>query len=225
MKKLTFIFVFILALLQLPTSAQNSIGVKAGYNLTNATANGVADFLPSPKIIDNYFVGITYERPLYGNLHFAPEFNYSSKGFAIRESVDLNLFEVDIPLGITVVTRSKYIDAPLLLKYYAGNKTKFYIEGGPYIGYALNAQLKEKVNFLFDINIAQQDLDLSKDLYNRWEIGGVVGAGISIPVEQSNFNVGIRYQQAFSDMLDDPIIDVRLRNYGIGINAGWNMRF
>ena len=119
-----------------------------------------------------------------------------------------------------------YIEAPLLLKYKYGEKeVKGYFVVGPKVGYAAAATVKEVASFLIDVTVGKQELDLTKDLYNRFEIGGVVGAGVEIPISQTKLHLDVRYDHGFSKLLDDPIIDISLKNYGIGVNAGVSYAF
>lgn len=197
-----------------------SVGPKAAYTVTNATVDGVADLLPSPEFMNNYSTG------LYANIDFGqgfslqPELQLTQKGFVVREDFPVDLFNLEIPIGVEARTRIKYIEMPILAKYSFGEQVKFYLEGGPALGYAVDAKIQERAHLLIDINIAEQDLNLQNDLYNRWEVSGMIGAGVTIPAGRAAFDIGMRYQHSLTDLLDDPIIDVRLRNYGFSFGAG-----
>jgi hypothetical protein len=218
MKNLLFLIGFMG--LALSAHSQFQVGIKGNYATTGATVNGIADFLPSPNHIDNYSVGIFGQYSLGNGFSFQPELLLSQKGFSVREDFDVNIFDFDVPLGIEARTKIKYVEMPLLAKYTFGENVGFYLEGGPSLGYAVDADIEERAHLLIDFNIGQQDIDLSKDLYNRWEVAGLVGAGVTIPAGAASIDLGMRYQHSITDMLDNPIIDVRLRNYGLSFGAG-----
>ena len=218
MKNLFFLIAFVG--IAISAQAQFQLGIKGNYATTGATVNGVSDFLPSPSHIDNYSVGIYGQYVMSNGFTFQPELILSQKGFSVREDFDVNIFDFDLPIGVEARTKIKYVEMPLLAKYTFGDNVGFYIEGGPSIGYAIDADVEERAHLIIDFNIAQQDLNLSNDLYNRWEVGGILGAGLTIPAGKANIDLGMRYQHSLTDLLDNPIIDVRLRNYGLSFGAG-----
>lgn len=218
MKKLTI--VACLAIMSQFAFAQQEIGIKASYDVTNGTIDGVADFLPSPDYMDNFSVGAYTNLPLSNGFSFQPELLFRQKGFSVRESYPVDVFEIDIPIGIEARTTIQYIETPLLLQYRAGQRVQFFAEAGPTLGFAVDAKLRERAHLIVDFNIAEQDLDLTSDLYNRFEVGGILGGGISVPVGAATLDLGMRYQHSLTDLLDDPIVDVRLRNYGFSFGAG-----
>ena len=62
---------------------------------------------------------------------------------------------------------------------------------------------------------------MTNDNYNRLEVAGQGVAGIKIPYGSGVFDIGVSYTQAFTDILSDPVLNVKTRNYGIGLHAGF----
>ncbi|MDX1686323.1 MAG: porin family protein [Saprospiraceae bacterium] len=207
------------------STAQWSMGPKVEYSVTNVTVDGVADLAPDPEFMNNYSLGVYANYDFGQGFSIQPELLFKQKGFVIREDFPVNIFEFEIPVGVEARTRIKYLELPVMARYSFGEKIKGYIEGGPALGYAVDADIKERAHLLVDINIGEQDIDLQNDLYNRWEASGIVGAGMSIPAGQVTFDLGVRYQHSITDLLDDPIIDIRLRNYGVSFGAGVKYKF
>jgi hypothetical protein len=201
--------------------AQDLIGIKGAYQYSNITIDGVADLLPNPDHMDNFQVGVFAHFPIASGFGFQPELLLSQKGFVVQESFDVDIFDFDVPFGAEARTRIKYVEAPLLIKYTnQDHSVHFFIEAGPVFGYAVDADVRTRLNAIVDINIADTDINLDNDIYNRWEAGGLIGAGIGIPIGRTTLQAGLRYQHSFSDLLNDPIIDVRGRNYGISGQVG-----
>lgn len=219
MKNTILLFVFCLPCIGL--IAQHQIGIRGGYQATSITIDGISVLVPDAKYMDNFVVGAFYHLPIYNGFGFQPEVNLTQKGFVIEEGFDVEVFDFDIPLGAEARTRIKYIETPLLLKYtHHGNAVQFYVEGGPFIGYAVDADVKTRIKAIVDINIADTDININNDIYNRWEAGAIAGVGIGIPMGRTVLQAGFRYQHSISDLLNDPIIDVRGRNYGFTGNIG-----
>lgn len=223
MKKIIFTLLLASAMIQL--NAQE-IGIKGGYQVSNLTIDGISGITPDAKYMNNFVVGAFYHHPFNDNWGFQGELNLSQKGFVIKEGFDVDIFDFDVPVGAEARTRIKYIESPLLIKYRKNlNPFTWYVEAGPVIGYAVDADVKTRINAIIDVNIADTDINIDNDIYNRWEVGAAIGTGISVPLNSiSQLHLGARYQHSISDLLDDPIIDVRGRNYGFSFQTGVSFR-
>jgi len=215
------ILTILLSALAFGLYGQHQLGIRGGYQATSLTIDGISAFTPDAEFMDNFVVGAFYHIPIRNGFGFQPEINLSQKGFVIKESFDVEIFDFDIPLGAEARTRIKYIEAPLLLKYtHQADLFQLYIEGGPVVGYAVDADVRTRINAIIDINVADTDINIDNDIYNRWEAGAIAGLGIGIPMGRTTLQAGFRYQHSISDLLNDPIIDVRGRNYGFTGNIG-----
>jgi hypothetical protein len=54
-------------------------------------------------------------------------------------------------------------------------------------------------------------------------MGGNAGMGISIPIGHGHLNAQVNYNQGFTKFLDNTLIDLRLKNYGFGMNIGYKL--
>ena len=223
MKRLQLIIASLFITLGL--SAQHSLTVKGGLLLSNVSVNGISDaFTPDKAFLPGYQVGVFTEIPMGEALSFYPGIQLAEKGFMTQEGFNVNLFQVPVELGVTAETRLQYIQTPLWLKYSMGNgPVKGYVTGGPTIGYAVDGRIRTKANFIMDFNIGTFDLDLGKNLYNRFEVGAGLGAGVEFDTGKGSIMLDANYSHAFTDILADPIVDVKLRNHGLGINIGYKI--
>ena len=114
---------------------------------------------------------------------------------------------------------------PVLAKAKFGNeKTNFYVVAGPTFGYATGGSLDTRAKLLIEIDLFKTDINLDAVGYERWEVGGMAGAGV-------NFNVGngnnlffdVRYAHGFSQPYDIPIVRERVQHNSIGFNVGFTM--
>ena len=150
--------------------SQISVGVKTGVHFADARIEGFADsYLPELEIYTGFTAGVIVEIPMLNGFSFRPEINYVEKGF--RTMAQVGFTDIDIPVGAGVKTRLQYIETPLLLKYSIGNeKAKFYAIAGPSVAYAADGFVRPVVRALIDFNLPRQDLNLSNDIYRRWDI-------------------------------------------------------
>ena len=217
----------ITGLLTIQLRAQSSVTVKGGLLLSNVTVSGVSEaFTPDKAFLPGWQIGVFTELPMSSVLSFTPGLQIAEKGFMAKEGFNINVFQVPVELGVTAETRLKYIQAPLWLTYSIGEgPVTGYLTGGPTIGYAVNGEVKTKANFILDFNVGRFDLDLGKNLYNRFEIGMGLGGGLEFDTGKGSIMLEANYQHSFTDILADPLVDIKVRNHGIGLNIGYKIPF
>ena len=228
MKNLRFLAMAAIVFVSATASwSQISGGVKAGANFADTRINGLIDgLIPDPQTYTGFTVGAVAEIPMAGPLSFRPELNYTQKGFVISQALDVNVLGIDVPFGAKAKTRVNYIEAPLLLKYNFGTgDASFYVTGGPTISYAANAHLRPVASVLIDINLPRTNIDLSNNIYQRWEVSGTLGAGAQTKAGNGKIFVDGRYNMGFTNMLDNPIVNLSIKNQGFALSAGYLYTF
>lgn len=203
-----------------------SIGLKGGAQLANVKAPGVFDkvsFLPDFQPIATPNIGVVSEINLHPNFSIQPELSWTQKGFQLNESFDVNLFDVPVPLGVTAITKFNYLEMPLLAKAKFGN---FYVLAGPTFGYALNGNLRTRADlFITEIDLTNTGINLEKVGYERWEVGGMAGAGVSIPVFNGGGQIFLdaRFSHGFTQPYDIPIVHEKVLHKNFGLNVGFTV--
>ena len=209
-------------------SQKAEFGIKGGLHLSDVSTSGLnlgLNFL-EPKMTAGYSAGLYAEVPVGQGLYFAPELNYVQKGFRIAEGVNVDLMGLPIPLGAEVVTRLNYVEMPLALKYKFGTgPVAGYLKAGPTLGYATNGVAITRVNSIIDFNVARTPLNLQGSLYNAFEVGAQVGAGAEFRAGNGKFFVDATFSHGFTDMLNEPVIDLRVKNMGLGLGVGYAFAF
>ncbi|MCB0687707.1 MAG: PorT family protein, partial [Saprospiraceae bacterium] len=179
---------------------------------------------PNIEYLPGVSIGITSEYAVNDHFSIMSEANYQEKGFRVRENMDVNLFKLDIPLGVRVDTRIRYLDIPLMAKYAFGQgAVKAYVAAGPQMSYALNGRVKTKADFLFDFNITNIPINFSNVNYQRFDIAGVFAAGIDIPAGNGRVFFDARFSQGLNDSFKVPVIDLNIKNHGFGFGVGYKM--
>ena len=225
LKKFSALFIAILCFNYI--NAQVSVGFKIGSNFADTRVNGlIQNLAPEQTVFTGFTTGIVVETYVLDNLSFRPELNYIQKGFTIAQSLDVELLGIDMPVGAKARTRINYVEIPLLLKYNIGTENaKAYIIAGPNVAYAVNAHLRPIATLLIDFNLPRINIDLSNEIYQRWELSGTLGAGGEVKAGKGKIFGDARYNIAFTNMLNNPIVDLRIKNQGINVSAGYAYMF
>ena len=212
-------------LFALTSFTQQAIGIKGGPLFSTISVAGIQDAItPDRKLYAGFEAGLFYEIPITSRLSFVPAVNYQEKGFIVKEGFDMNLFNLPIDMSFKAETRIGFVETPMWLKYtFNDGPVKAYITGGPTLDYASFARIRTKASFILDFNVSEHHLNLNNDTYNRFGFGVGVGGGLEIPVGNGSFLVEAQYKHKITDFLDNPIVDVKLRNYGFGLNVGYKI--
>lgn len=210
------------------TNAQWSIGAKGGANFSHVQMVGL-DLGLRPDI--NWLIGgqagMITEYKFNNTFSVLSELNYTEKGFITAAEYDLAIQDIDIPVGVKAETRLRYLDIPLMAKYrvYDGSKVSAYVTAGGYFGYGINGNLKTKARLILDFNLSNTSLNLANKNFDRTEFGGVIGGGIEIPAGNGKFILDARYSHAYNPLIDDFLVDLRLRNRGFSLGLGYTYTF
>jgi hypothetical protein len=172
-------------------SGQATIGIRAGVvSSKQDVQNGnIADDYESKLGAD---IALVADFPI-GIFSISPEFHWMQKGGKLE----------DLQGGAGDVSRTfNYLEIPLLFKFTFGEKTNFFLFGGPSAGYLLNGTDK-------DMDGNTNDVDL--DFYKRAEFSLHAGGGIGLgPVR-----IDVRYIYGITDIFDDNT-EVTVTNSSIG---------
>jgi hypothetical protein len=208
-------------------TAQFYPGIRVGGNISTISTPTIIDLVaPDLEYLPGVSFGVVGEYAFKNNFSLVSEVNFNEKGFRIRENTDINLFKINVPLGVRVDTRLRYLDVPIMAKYAFGNgAVKAYVAAGPQIGYALNGRIKTRANFLVDFNLTNTPINLSALNYQRFDFGAVVAAGVDIPAGNGKVFIDARYSQGISDSFRLPIVDLDIKNHGFGFGVGYKMAF
>lgn len=226
MKRFKILALTFLILGSLSMSAQTTLGGRIGANFGLASVDGLANIVtPDIQSLNTFTGGITINHRLDERLSVTSGAHYKRKGFIVEEMVGVEVFGVDIPVGGSLETRLDYVEVPLLLNiaFNRDKKVQPYIEFGPAFSYASIGKLQPRAQVIIEFNLPTIDLDLTKDIYNRFEVAGQAVGGIKIPYGAGEFDLGVSYTHAFTDMLKDPALNIEIRNFGIGVHAGFAM--
>lgn len=202
--------------------------VAAGPTNIEVTGAGVLDIIdPYIKPIAQFTAGVHYEQALSRHWSVVTGAQYTSRGFGMREQMNVDLFGIDLPIGASLETRLNYIEVPLMLKYnFTESGVSPYVKAGASGAYALDGKITPKVDAIISWSLPEIPINLNNDIYNRFDVSGIVGAGVSIPVNTSGaFQIEGTYRHSLNDMFLDNITDIRIKSHGFSVGIGYTMRF
>lgn len=210
--------------------AQSYLTAHAGFGTSNMEVRGTPiDGLISPYIkpIAQYTAGIAYERAMSNRLVLMTGLQYASRGFGAREDFNVNVFGLDLPVGAQIETRLDYIEVPLIAKYNLVEKgVTPYIKAGASTGYAFNGKITPKINALLTWSLPAIQINLNNDMYNRVDVSALVGAGVSIPIQEiGSIHFDLTYRHSLNDMFQDNITNIKIKSHGLSAGVGFTMRF
>lgn len=210
-------------------NAQSKITAFGSVGTTEVGVSGlgVLDVDPYIKPITQYTAGIQYERYLNPNLSFVTGGQYSSRGFGMKENINIDLFGLDLPVGASIETRLTYLEVPAMLKYEFGDGgVTPYVKAGASAAYAIDGKIQPKVNAIITWKLPAININLENDMYNRFDVSGLVGAGVNLPVgETGAVQFEVNYRRSLNDMFLDNITDIKIKSHGISAGLGYTMRF
>ena len=204
------------------------LGVRVGTNLSKLTNwdKFVSDFAPDDINVRNPFktglqTGLVINPMFSKYVGMEIEINYEQKGLGIR-------FEDEDDDGHSVVVKGKYnlnyLTLPIMLKAgYASKIFRIHAIVGPYVGYAINGNLKT-----YEDNVLKKTYDIEfgsgEKSDNENTIGGPKGIGDPEEdqgyVKANSFDVGfvVGIQPGFKLGPGDLVIDFRYSLGFIGID-------
>lgn len=172
-------------------TVRSYIGIRGGYNLS--TLEGVKDEIGTDGTVKNlagYMGGVVINIGVNKVFSIQPEILYSQQGVEVGDGTNYVRGKLDI------------VNVPLLLKVAFGSPNfKFFINAGPYIGYALSAKSETNLNGVKTTTKIEfiNEYDASGEKDNRIDFGGIGGAGIQFGVGNALLTLEGRYQYGMAD--------------------------
>lgn len=226
MKKLILAIITITSLNQVLT-AQSEVGVQVGPSFSKMRIDGDGELISQPENFTGIRAGFNYQYNLNPAFQIETGLYYNLTGFKLSQGTDFTIYGVDVPLRVTAITQMHFVELPLLLKAKFGNEyAKFFVHAGPQISYAMDADLKLRAKLLLDFNLGTYDINMQSNNFRQAEISGIIGAGMTAKLNPNfNFNLGVDYMHGFTDLTDEPILNVLTKRSVVNTTIGLSYKF
>ena len=202
-----------LAAFTMMAQAQFSVGVRAGFNLTNMTEKYEGGlFQPDLKFIPGFQAGIVGEFAIGNAFAIQPGLLFATQG--ARMSMKEELFGETIEMNASV--NLNYLQMPInaQLKLDLGSAI-ILLQAGPYLGYALSGKVKTEATFLGETEKEEDKIEFGSDegKMRAFDFGVGFGAGVQF----GNFQVGLGYNLGLANLSNQD--GATTRNNGFALTA------
>jgi hypothetical protein len=161
--------------------SQIKIGLNAGATYSKLYGKNVYDS-PGYK---GFLIGASFEYYLNESLSLKTNLNYERKSFG--DSFPFTDNRGMLIGQIKVTTNFDYLTIPIMAKYEFGNSKKFFVNGGPFLGFLLSTKNKGKSKVL--------NLNSSTNIEGLKKINVGLSFGIGMKVysnDKSDLNIELR---------------------------------
>lgn len=208
-------YLLLLLLAGSATFAQHKpkFGLNLGGTYSNIRGNEIAE---RNKYDMNFLAGVSIEVPMNEKFSFIGNVNYERKTF--KNKIDVGEFEDFDPIvsnyNAKVQSRLEYITIPLNLKFYIDKQKKFYVNGGPFIGFFLNSNLKidsENIN------------ETRNSMFKTLDFGANLGVGTNLEINGKNsLNLEIRHNYGLTNISELEVYnDGTVKTNSFNLIANW----
>lgn len=182
----------VLAVISTSAFSQVNFGARAGAAVTTLAPKG--DLLDNDHVTCSFTAGAFATLPVSKCLSFQPELNYVRKGRS-EETTELGT-------GVATDFKVDYLQVPVLFQYRDYLKADntgslFYIEAGPYAGFALNTLVENS-----NESSAGPVVNVPDDRKTDW--GAAFGIGFQTPVRNQDIRFNLRYDMGFAEIANQP---------------------
>ena len=172
------------------TSKAQVFGVKGGVNFASMTFSASGMDI-SPKSIVGFHLGPVADFELQESLYFNTGILYSLKGYKVKMDF----------LGESIEGTAKinYLEIPLnfAYKFSISETSNFFVQAGPYLGYALSGKEKSDGE--------TTDIEFGDGGMKRFDFGIGIGAGLELgPITPS-----LSYQFGLANLSDDSEVTIK----------------
>ncbi len=224
MKKSNYLFILAM-FITIYSFGQHSIGIRAGFNLATMNTNLSDNLSEYTGMSHKSFgtLGLLYKASLDENWAISTGINYARRGAETKLNEDLQIFDRNIPIGVKLIHKMDYIEIPILFEYRVKDSKHVspYLLAGAYFAYEIKYNMQFKSHFIVDVNLYNYNIDLTNSNFKRFDISGVIGAGVYIPLATGNLNFDVKYLHGFTDILSNTIVDLGMQHSNIRMGMSY----
>lgn len=225
------IFVFVIAVMFKPVSAQISIGLSVGSNFCTVNQDIDDGFgegeeetgYRDVRLTTGFGIGIPVEVKMSDNFSLSSGIHYLQKGSSGKSEI-ADLYS---SMKVDGCTKFNYVEIPVQGKYYfVNNNIKVYGSAGAGVGYLFSAVAKHTITYTdfsddFREVSEQKDRISAKEIkdqnVNQLDISLLAGAGIEYNVWVGRIFLNVNYIFGVSNMFKDGKMD--FDEYGTEIDV------
>jgi Outer membrane protein beta-barrel domain len=206
MKKNIFFSLTLISLFLIGKAQKHSMeyGFQSGLNLNSIHGN--TGLKQSASVLTGLSVGGHFKINMNKRFGVKATLAYDQYGWALRSLVFADNFGAEI--GKTdVLIKLNYLNLPLLAEYSFGNKVKFNLDGGIFLGFLVSNKIITKVTESLQPGQAPKTISTS-DNKKSTNFGILFGAAIQIPVtHKMKLDFGLRDNLGLTNISKSPTVN------------------
>ena len=176
--------------------------------ISQGGTGSMLNFSPSVKqdFLFGYNGGLFFRYVTEKGRALQVELNYSQRGWAEQEN--------------PYARQLNYVEMPFLMHIYWGEKTRAFINLGPKISYLLSE------NVLYNNSENSTNERHTQDIYNKFDYGITLGAGLEFAFKKQHFFLEIRPNYSLSSVFSNNKRDTYTfsNNLNLAVNLAWLMQ-
>ena len=188
--------------------------IKIGLNAGATYSKPYEGYMGFDAGID-FLIGASFEYYLNENLLLKTNLNYERKSFG--DSFPFTDNRGMLIGQIKATTNFDYLTIPIMAKYEFGNSKKFFVNGGPFLGFLLREENKADVPSVGQITTI--------DLINKKiDVGLSFGIGTKIYInDKSNLNIELRENLGLLNISDNEVYEGgNLKTNSLNLILNWS---
>jgi hypothetical protein len=231
----TLFNIFLLGLIPILSSAQMSLGIKAGANFSQTSLTDDAKVFFNSNFKPGYQVGAFLDIPFGGMFGVQAEVFYLKAGSRYESIVEGNVItflDVETTYDVMGIWSSRlnldYLDIPIMLKYnFRGRSVSSYLMAGPHLRFATGASMVDQrvtpqtgtaqtaSNRAINIGSGPNRSILSSDF------GISIGGGLAFELDYGFIVVDARYYLGMTNIRNSKNPAEKMNNRTAMINVGY----
>jgi hypothetical protein len=218
MKNVRIFMIATLLIFMVTGMMAQTIGVKAGLNLSNMMMKmGDETLSEEYKMIPGFHAGVIADIPVTKMFSIEAGALVSTKGYKLVEEIFLSDEKMEIDLSMNLI----YIDVPITAKGTIDiGLAKVYGAVGPYLAYGVAGKTKTEVTIMGVTEKDEEDVvwgTEEDDQLKPFDFGLTAGAG----VEFKGFFIGVSYEYGLANLSTYSDDDSVINNRVLGISVGY----
>jgi opacity protein-like surface antigen len=219
MKKNIFFSLICISLFFISKAQKHSMeyGFQSGLNLNSIHGN--TGLKQSASVLTGLSVGGHFKINMNKRFSVKATLAYDQYGWALRSLVFADNFGAEI--GKTdVLIKLNYLNLPLLAEYSFGNKVKFNLDGGIFLGFLVSNKIITKVTESLQPGQAPKTISTSEN-NKATNFGMSFGAGLQIPVTHTiKLDFGVRDNLGLANIYKSQAAGSAIKTNAFSILAG-----
>ena len=210
MSKKVFVVLLAAVLTASYAQAQFTFGVRAGFNLTDFSGDGVED----SKMKPGFQIGVVGDLALSDNFSIQPGLLFATQGAKWSE----NESEGDYKVSYSESINLNYLQIPINAQYKLDlGDMKLLLQAGPYFGYGISGKYKWEESWNGNKESGDDKIEFGSDEEKHHFKALDLGLGFGAGLQFGNIQAGVGYNLGLANLAHSD--NYKIKNNGLAITV------